>query len=430
MTGLARLGRFTMVASLALLFLVICASLFVGIPVLDREYVLANADPNDYARLLGDPGWREVLADGPASEASELHRKATHHFAYVVVGSVIHHALEAGYRLLGIPGAYAAYGVNAVIGLANVLLLALLLKRIGAPTETRIPLVAVYAVCVSTLLYASIPDSWLFSGTIVLASTLLVTVRAIPSWVIGAFIGVGMTANFLLVICLAALIPRAAGGDANLLATGRRLLSWGAATLIAWIAVSAVLALAISPDLGVDRVLGSAFGFRAEFPVGLSIWSPTRWAYAAANVFIVPIVGNHDDLHFGWRAFRSTLLHPVGLLSILVFLTLVVRGLARTFITMRARLRERSLTAVLEMPETGWLVLAAGAAGMAATTVYYEAALYSPVAVPAVLVAMASGYRAGNRLDRVLLLSLPALVAIDTAQTTWRIREQLIAMGS
>ena len=424
MTYVRRLA-FTLVV---LVYWVICARGFAGIAVLDREYVFAHTDPSDYSKLIAGGTWSALTREDPLhARVDELDRKVVHHFGYVAVGSALYEILAPVYRLLGIPESQAPYGVQALFGVINVILFGLVLRRLRIAPNVGGPLWVVYAACASTFVLASVPESWLYSGTMVLAAALLAVEDRVPDWVVAAFVGIAMNTNLLLLLLVGAMLPRAARDTASAVVILRRLATWTALAFVSWVAVQQVLALAFDRQFQADWAIFIAHEFRKTFPAGLPIYSPLRLAYAAVNLYFVSIVGNHADLAFGWRAAMQTIMSPFGLASALVYATVIGLCVQRAVRLARPGSRAQSWT-TLRRPEWTWLIMTLVMLCLATGTVYYEGFVYSPIAVPWLLLLVAGLLREPSRLEVNLLRLLAVLVIIDTAQTVLRSREILLTM--
>jgi hypothetical protein len=412
----------------ALVYWVICARMFAGIEVLDREYVFAHTDPSDYSKLIVGGTWSALTReDRLHARVDELDRKVVHHFGYVAVGSALFEILAPVYRLFGIPESQATYGVQALLGVINVILFGLVLRRLGTPPNVAGPLWVVYAACASTVVLASVPESWLYTGTMGLVAALLAVEDRVPDWVVAAFVGIAMNTNLLLLLLVGVMLPRAARDTTSPLVMLRRLATWAAVAFVSWAAVQQVLALAFDRQFRADWAIVIASEFRETFPTALPIYSPLRSAYAAVNLYFVSIVGNHADLAFGWRAALETLKSPFGLASALVYATVIGLCLRRVVRLARPDRRARSWT-TLRRPEWTWLIMMLVMLCLAIGTVYYEGFVYSPIAIPWLLLLLAGLLREPSRLEVNLLRLLAVLVMIDTAQTVLRSREILVAM--
>ncbi|HEU0054787.1 MAG TPA: hypothetical protein VFQ39_16485, partial [Longimicrobium sp.] len=131
--AMALRGRAWLLLLLLPVAFAVYAGSFSAFPVIERTHsVLGDADAANFAVLLRDFDLGHRYGNEYAAQHRGLGDNAQkhkiHHVLYALAGSAVHRVAAPVYRALGIPQARALYAVNALVAVANLVLLATLLR--------------------------------------------------------------------------------------------------------------------------------------------------------------------------------------------------------------------------------------------------------------------------------------------------------------
>jgi hypothetical protein len=392
--------------------------------IIDRKHsVLADADASNFKMLVEEFGFSRRLGDQynahnrGIGDNAEKHK--IHHVLYAMVAHPIYRVARGLERLAGGSGDRAVYDVNAVITCLNVVLLALLLRVGNLAAPTALPFLALYAFSLSTWLYASVPESWPFSASLVLIFLLALERRQIPLFGLAALLGLFMLNNFALGALYLLLGLRVFADEPKVGAACRRLVGAGILTLAVWLGSLTILGL-FDSGLRPDRFFHFTFWFRQYVAAGLPPWSPYVWKSVLSNLFVNSFASHPGDPSVPQEAFKLTLQSGSGLGIASVAAVLAFLGLtgARFGAHLRTAWRNGGWRNALRSGNA--VTPAAWALIMVAVTIvlYYGSGfLYSTVVVPAVLLVAGRVLDLRRPADRWIVYgTLIAVVANNVTQ--------------
>jgi hypothetical protein len=411
------------------------ATSFAGIPVLERRHsVLGDADAANFAVLLRDFSLSRKYGNEYASVGRTLGDNAQkhkiHHVAYAAVGGTAYRLARPVYRALGIPAERALYAVNALVTCANLLLVALLLRRFNPHRNPTLPFLVLYATALSTWVFGSVPESWPFSGTLVLGFLLLLGGRPLRPTLLGGVLGLILLNNIFLVVLLVPLgaaLLRAGHRGLGLLG---RAASAGAAMLATWAVALSALSL-LDDSLRPDHFVRFTLWFR-QFAGNhfLPPYAPFVWESAGTNLFVNSVVSNQGDPAVPQEALLATLTTSVlGAVAVLLFVAVLavaavglVRETAGT--ARRAGWGEALREPALDLPLWCLTML------LLTVLVFYPSGfLYSTVVVPALVVALCRYLDLRVRYQWILLHAALLLIVVNNLSQVLRFRHALLALS-
>ncbi len=275
----------------------------------------------DLTRTYGDPYNTEGRS---LADTAQKHK--VHHLPYLALAALLFGVFRGLYGLVGLPTDLALYSVNAAIVCLNLVLLAALLRRRGPAWQPRLPFLVLYAFALGTWIFASVPESWPFAGTLVLLFFLLLSAPS-PSLVgLAALAGLFMVNNLMLGSLTGLLMLREwreSGFGLRGLATSFR---HPAIALGVWLVVLTLLSVA-DPAFRPDHFLAFTAWFKSFIGVTLPPWDPYVWQSALSNLFVNSVVSSQPDPAVPQEALLSTL--RGGLLGVVATLAWVAAaGLA------------------------------------------------------------------------------------------------------
>ena len=299
--------------------------------IIDRKHsVLADADASNFKMLVEEFGFRRRLGNEynainrGIGDNAEKHK--IHHVLYAMVAHPIYLTARSVERLAGGSGNRAAYDVNAVITCLNLVLLALLLRAGGSTAPAALPFLGVYAFSLSTWLYASVPESWPFSASLVLIFLLVLERWRLPLFGLAALIGLFMLNNFALGALFLLLGLRILADEPGVWVACRRAVGAGLVTLAIWLGCLTVLGV-FDESLRPDRFFHFTLWFRQYVAAGLPPWALYVWKSVLSNLFVNSLASHQGDPSVPQEALKLTLqsgsvLGVVSLVSVLALLGL------------------------------------------------------------------------------------------------------------
>jgi hypothetical protein len=407
---------------------------FSSFPGIDRKHsVLADADAANFKVLLEefrlDRKFGNEYNAQQRSVGDNAQKHKIHHLLYPLVGHPVYLAARAAWAGLGFDATRAAYSVNAVITALNLVLLALLLRGPPARPGPIWPFLALYAFSLSTWLYASVPESWPLSGTIVLLFVLGLE-RGLPQLGLAALLGIGMLNNMTLLALLGLVwLRQLSAGEPPLRVAGR------AAALLAvavgtWLGALWLLSF-FDPSLHPANLVRYTLWFKQFVSGGASALSLYAFKSALSGLFLSSVTSRQPDPTVPQESALYTLQGGgLGALALVMVALLLLLLAVRAVQGARARqAADRNWLARLDDPELRPL---AWCAAMAVVTIvmYFAAGfLYSTTVVPLLALACRRNLDWQRRTDRAVVLVALLLVVVNNAMQVVEFRMALAAQS-
>lgn len=428
--------RLWLAGVVGLLLLFLCYSVsFRSFPIIDRQHsVLADADAANFKLLVEDFGLGTRFGD----ERNAIHRglgdtaqkHKIHHLLYAMVGHQVYLVLRAAYTLLGLPAARAVYSVNAVITCFNLLLLALVMRGQNPRSNPTAPFLIFYAASLSTWLYGSVPESWPFSGTLVIGFLWLLQRERLHPALLAALLGVFMLNNLTLGALLVLLWLRLAGETPEWGKLVLRVASASVLTVGVWAGALWLLSF-FDGSLRPDRLIGYTLWFKHYVAADLPLTSPYVWKSALSNLFINSLASNQSDPTVPQEALLLTLRQSrLGLVAVIGVASLLALTAVRLFQATAASLRSSGWRPAL-LREAGLRPAVYCLVMVGVTVVMYYGAgfLYSTTVVPMLALAMCRYLDLSRRLDLGVLCVTLGLMVVNNAEQVVKFREALRLMS-
>lgn len=407
---------------------------FSSFPVIDRKHsVLADADAANFKLLLEefrlDRKFGNEYNAQHRSVGDNAQKHKIHHLLYPLIGHPVSLAARAAWAGLGFDPTRAAYSVNAVITALNLLLLALLMR--GPPGRRRPvwPYLALYAFSLSTWLYASVPESWPLSGTIVLLFILGLE-RNLPPLGLAALLGLGMLNNMTLLALLGLVwLRQLSTGEPPARVAGR------AAGLLAvavgtWLGALWLLSF-FDPSLHPVNVVRYTLWFKQFVSGGSSALSLYAFKSALSGLFLSSITSLQPDPSVPQESALYTLQGGgVGALALVVVALLLLLLAVRAIQGAMARqAADRNWRARLDDPELRPFVWC-GVMAVVTIVMYFGAGfLYSTTVVPLMALACYRNLNWLRRTDRAAVLAALILVVVTNTMQVLEFRHALAAQA-
>lgn len=425
----ATLARYLWVALLPVAF-VVYASSFHSFPVLDRKHsVLGDADAANFVLIVRDFSlthrFGNEYARAPRTVGDNAQKHKIHHVVYGVVGNGVYRVLRPVYRLAGLSEHRAVYSVNAVIAVLNLVLLSFLLRRHNPAGNGAFPFLLLYAGALSTWCFSSVPESWPFSGTLVLAYLLLLGRRPFRPLTLAVVLGVIMLNNVYLAALGLLLALWIARTETRLGAVvGKTALAAGV-SLASWLAGLTLVSF-FDGSFRPDRFVHFTLWFKQFTDPTLPITSPYVWESAVSNLFVTSVVSNQPDPSVPQEALLSTLRgSPLGTAAVAAYLLLAAVAVVHLVRSVRATARSGGWRGVLQdasLDLPAWCVI------MLAVTVvifYMSGFLYSTVVVPILAVFLCRYLDLRVTWQRALLYGTLALLVANNVSQVLVFRDAL-----
>ena len=420
------------IALLPVAFAVYAAS-FHSLPVVERRHsVLGDADAANYVALLRDFRLSRRYGDAYNADGRSVGDNAqkhkVHHVLYALAGGAAHRALAPAFRAAGLPESRAVYAVNALVAVASLLLLRALLRRSNPAGNPLFPFLLFYAAALSTWVFSSVPESWPFSGTLVLAFLLLLRRTPPHPVVLGAALGVVMLNNVFLA-ALGVLVPvallRAGDGGWRLV---RRTAAAAVISIATWAGALTALSAA-EPMLRPDRFVAYTLWFRQFTEPTLPRTDPYVWQSAVTNLFVNSVVSNQPDPAVPQEALLATLKSPLGAAATAAWCALALVAVAGILRTAREGARKGGPRGAVADPAADAALWCAAMLGVTVGVFYMSGFLYSTVVVPALALLLCRHVDLRARWRRALLWGTLALMVVNNLHQVLQFREALRALG-
>jgi len=432
-TKLRRLAPLAVIVALATF---VYAKSFSQFPVLEQRHsVLGDADAAAFVPLVRDfeltrPAGDEYRVQGRTiNDVAQKHK--IHHLMYAAVAHGLYRGIGAPLSALGVSERAILYSVNAIIGAVALVLLWVLLGTVNPHGNARWPFVLMTAGSLSMWLYAAMPESWPFSGVLVLLTLLILAKSWLPWWGTAIWIGVAMLNNMTLAMLLVPLGMQLVALDPR---PGR---------VVARSAVASVLAFGVwlgslwclsfwEPDLRPDHYFGYLVWFRQFVGEPLPPLAAYNWKVVISNLFFTTLVSNQGDPYVPQDAIRLTLqqstLGVVATLAVMVFLALIGW---RTLATVRAGLGDGGLPGLIRREPVLMAAVYVVVDFFVILLMYPEAAFLYSVAIVGLYSVMAIRvFDLRRRADLIVLGVTLVLLLVNNTVQVLRFRSALAALAS
>ncbi|MBL8986056.1 MAG: hypothetical protein JNJ80_07285 [Gemmatimonadetes bacterium] len=334
------LRRWGSLAAIVVVATVVYANSFSSYPVLEQRHsVLGDADAAAFVPLVRDfeltrPAGDEYRVKGRTiNDVAQKHK--IHHLMYAAVAHGVYRGISAPLAAIGVSERAILYSVNALFGAASLILLWVLLGTVNPHRNARWPFVLLTAGSLSMWLYAAMPESWPFSGFLVLLTLLILVKSWLPWWGTAIWIGVAMLNNMTLAMLLVPLGMQLVAMDPRPGRVVARSVVASVLTFGVWL--GSLWGLSFwEPDLRPDHFFGYLVWFRQFVGEPLPPLALYNWKIVISNLFFTPLVSNQADPYVPHDAIRLTFqqsgLGVVATLAVMVFLGMIawrMVGMAR-----------------------------------------------------------------------------------------------------
>ncbi|MEO8449065.1 MAG: hypothetical protein ABI647_04700 [Gemmatimonadota bacterium] len=412
----------------------IYATSFSNYPIIDRKHsVLADADAANFKLVVEEFGLAHRFGNEYQAHNRRIEDNAQkhkiHHILYAVVAHPIYLGLRALERLGGGTGERAVYAVNAVFTCVNIVLLAFLIRGANPNRNPIWPFLLLYAFSLSTWLYASVPESWPFSATLALAFILYLRRPASSPLAAAALLGVIMLNNFTLGPLLVLVWIRQLAEEPK---WGRFIVRAAAAGVTAvgvWLGGLLVFSF-WDASLRPDNFVRYTLWFRQFVGANLPPTSPYVWKSVLTNLYVNAFVSNQPDPSIPQEALRATFGHSaLGTVAVLAIVLLGIVVGVRVLKYTRDRIAETGWRRALGSTPDLWPAVYAVTMVFVTIALFYPSGfLYSTIAVPLIVAAVARHLHLKATPDRVLLAACLVLVVANNIQQVMIFRRALAGM--
>jgi hypothetical protein len=403
--------------------------------ILEQKYdVLADADSAAFIMLIKDFHLAKKYGDEyntnnrGLGDVAEKHK--THHILYVMVASHIYSGFSFLYHLLGIPQHNALYSINALLACFNILLLYVLLRYFNPDNEHTGLYILLYAFSLSTWIYASIPESWPFSATLILLFLVLFYKEKFSPVILSFLIGIFMLNNVFLGSLLIFIAVRHLLASENAKEFIWKTLLSSFTALTTWLGSLTVLSL-YDASLRPDNLIRYTLWFRTFAGSKLPVYSLYAWKVIISNVFVNSILSNQSSpgvpleallytLKGSFLGVISTLIYSIFLLLIFMRMVKTAKGDCGTKKKLKSIFMREDLHPAMYC--IIWLLLTVN---MQPTAAF----LYSTVMVPLLIVLMQQFINSELRHQKVLLGVVIFLVIINNTAQILKFRAALSVMS-
>lgn len=433
-TGITRSWRHYLWVSILPISFVVYSISFNDRPIIDRRHsVLAEADAANFALLVRDFSLTRVYGDPYNTDQRSLgdtaQKHKIHHVLYAMVAGYSYKLVRAGYATLGLSAHQALYSMNALITCLNIFLLFLLLKRFNPHRNPPVLFLVFYAGSLSTWLYASVPESWPFTATLVLSFLLLVYSERVRSAVLAGLIGVAMLTSITLGALLVLVGVTEARRASAVLAFVKRMVPLVLITLGVWLSGLSILSL-FDETLRPDRFAAYTLWFKAYVAADLPFYSPYVWKSILTNLFINSVVSNQANPQVPQEALLYTIQGSwLGLATTFLYLALMTVVAARAFRVFRATATSRGWPMALLEDDSFYLIIYCGVMVIVTLLLCYCGAfLYSTVVVPLLTIMICRFIDMTKRWQSVLFGAALILLLVNNLMQVLRFRVALADM--
>jgi hypothetical protein len=414
--------------------LVVYAVSFSDRPIIDQRHsVLAEADAANYALLVSEFSLTRVYGDPynahGRSVGDNAQKHKIHHTLYAMLAGYSYRVVRAVYATFGLSAHQALYSMNALITCLNIFLVFLLLKRFNPHANPPVAFVVFYAGSLSTWLYASVPESWPLSATLVLSFLLLLHSGRVRSSGLAVFIGLAMLNN----LTLGALLVLVGMADARRATTVpaffKGLVLCALITVGTWLGALSILSV-FDETLRPDRFVAYTLWFKDYVGADLPFYSPYVWKSILTNLFINSVVSNQADPRVPQEALLYTIQGSrLGLAATVTYLVLVAVAVVQAFRVYRATATVRGWPRALLEDDTVYLLLHCGVMVVVTFLLCYCGAfLYSTLVVPIMAVILCRFIDMRKRFQGGLLSATLVLLLMNNLMQVLQFRTALSGM--
>ena len=382
-----------------------------------KEDLIGDADSAQYTGLLANWDIRQPFGDAFRLTGRQLgDRQQSHKIKHVLLLQVFGPIVRQSVRL-GVDPWLAAKTPIALLAAVTILLTGILLRRSRQRPGAIIPVLTMLMMAPGMWVYASQPDSWVFTGTLVLGLIVLTTAHPHAILLHALSIGIAMTNNVLIgCLCVAPFVWRLCQGD-ELRKVVAAVIVTGLLALIVWSGSLAIFSI-FDPDLAPHRVVSQlAFAQRLVDPEPRPLWHPATIRLSLEQWMVTAFTSyQHDQMLVGWGLGNTWRTSWIGRVAILIFAatwTWCVRNIAREFLVRRAEFwRVNALLCVVVSVTLSFAVLLHIGTPRGVF-------LYSPLMAP--LVSVIFGLSIGTTSNRANLLWITCSAVAVTAimQMNW-----------
>lgn len=406
---------------------------FNSFPAIERQKNIL-ADAANYKILLERWSLREKLGDEYAINPRRLEDVAqkhkVHHVLFGMVGRPIYLVARGAYQVVGWNPVKAAYAVNAVITALTLVLLHAYLTRVNQHGNPLLPFLALYALSLSTWMWASGPGSWPLSGALVLLTLYLAERRALPRPALAAVIGFFMLNNMTLGLLVLPLSLPLLVARRSVIHRVAGVIGLGAIAGSVWLA-SLMLLSTFDESFRPDHLLAYSLWFKRYLGEGLPLTSLYVWKANLSNLFVTSIASNQADPRLPPEAILLTLRGSVlGAAATIAVVALLLIGAWRAARGLLMRYRNDGWREMLEVEPAipiGLQILLQ--TGIAAALSYTSGAYYGPTVLPLVILILCRYLDLKDRRVAVFAYAVISLVVINNAVQIDRFRDVLRAMS-
>ena len=427
--------KFSWLLLFPLAFLIYSAS-FQDVKIIrEKHSVLGDADSANFFLLIEDFHLSKKYGDEYKVTGRNLGDNAQkhkiHHVLYAIVASAVYKTLATIYQSLGISPSLVSYSVNALLAVCNIALLYMLLRYFGIDhTVQTLLFLAFYAFSLSTWIYASVPESWTFSATLILLFLVLHYRLAVHPFVLSFFLGIVMLNNIFrgsLIIFLVIYFLHHTESPTNFV-----MKSCGSAFMMLLTWASALWAFSLyDASLRPDKLIGYSIWFRDFVGYRNPWYDPYVWKSIIAGLFFNSILTNQGDPFVPPEALLYTLRGSIVGSSCLFFyillLCVVLVRIARMVYakvtsseTVLEILREKEIQLILYC--LIWVVL----------TLFMNPGagfLYSTAIVPLLVLVISRFTDAEQPFHRALLCATVAAILLNNSVQIMRFRDILLSQS-
>lgn len=408
------------------------AGSFSNIPIIEEKHsVLADSDAANFALLVREFGFSKRFGDeyktAQRTEGDVAQKHKIHHVLYAITASGIFTALQPLYRAVGLPADRAVYGVNALIGCLNIIVLALLIRRLNPNGNPIWPFLVLYAFTLNVWIYSAVPESWPFTSLLVM--TFLLSLTRLKPFLAGALLGIFLLNNIFLSLMFIILSLEIARRSKSVQEWLRTSIVAGAIAVATW-AVGMLALSSFDPSLSPVNFIRFTFWFRDYASPGrLPLYDPYVGMSVLSNTFVTSVVSNQPDAFVPQEAMLYTLQGGwLGRVATLSWLALAAVVLAPAMYRLARADRARMAAMVRDDHSWDLVVLCAVWAAFTWVVFYASGFLYSMAIVPLFAALLCRHLDFRRRTHMVLCLATVLLIVINNIDQITQFRATLGAM--
>ena len=428
------IGKYAWFIILPIAFLIYYNS-FRGFPALEKDHsILGESDAAAFMVLITDFSLEKQYGDPYRLEGRRLEDVAQkhklHHILYVMVASVLYQVLSILYKLFGFPAEHAVYAINATLGCINIFLLHELLKQIDPEKKQKGIFLLLYAFCLSSWIFHSVPESWPFSATLLLFFLVLHYNKWINPFALAVYVGIAMLNNvFLGTLCFFLITLFWVESD-SVMAFLIKSLGAIVIAIATWLSAMTLLSV-FDGGFRPDHYFQYTIWFKKHFAPPVIIFDNYFWKVALSHLFINSILSNQSIPNVPQESLMYTIQQSrLGLVATVVYLSLFLalgwQALKHIFFQLKRSggFDELLSTAYFSMAlyAVAWLFLTM----IIATSGGF---LYSTVVTPIVVAVLYRFTDWHRQSHKILWAAAIVAVLVNNAQQIMTFRKALMAMA-